>query len=221
VSGSCAGTADASVKMESGGAEGAKHLAGLRIGLLGGMTAFLGNKNTLFRTGVDEDHDYASMGPRFELRLGFRLGSYLTLEAIAGGARRAFTYWNDCSSGSDCLIDFPAVNTMDFGAMLQAHTNPSREFGHLDFYAGVGVRPWTRILLNDVNTGSARLTSTVIPAEVGVSIFLGSGLSLDVRGQGEFWIPWNYCDTSTDECTDAVHEELGWSALAGLTFHIH
>jgi len=155
------------------------------------------------------------------VRLGIGLGSFLTLDGIVGGSRRAFTYWDGCGSAGDCVSNFPAGNTMDFGAMLQAHTKPGHQAGKIDLHAGAGVRPYTRIVLNDFGWGPAKLTSTVIPGELGASFFMTSGLSLDLLAQGELWLPWKYCDISTGTCTKDLHPEVGWSALAGLTFHIH
>jgi hypothetical protein len=205
-----------------GGDESSGGLATVRIHMLGGATNFVGANNSYFRAGVNPDSNSLALGPRAELRLGIHLGGFLTLEGILGGTRRAFTHWNNCGSGESCFDTFPFANSIDYGAMLQAHTNPRRDGGNLDLHVGVGVRPWTRIRVHDLDTGNATVTSTVIPAELGASLFLGSALSLDVVAQGEYWIPWKYCDLSTSACADTgeLHAELAWSALAGLTLHI-
>lgn len=171
---------------------------------------------------MNPDSDSVVLGPRVELRVGIHVGSFLTLEGIAGGTRRALTHWNDCGSGENCVADFPLATTMDFGAMLQAHTNPRRERGNFDFHLGVGVRPWSTILLDDESMGTIKLTSTVFPGELGASLFFGSAVSLDLLAQGELWVPWKYCDNSSNLCVDSeeLHPEFAWSALAGLTFHI-
>ncbi len=218
-SGSCAGEASpnamagiSKTRSSSGGG-----LAPVSVRLLGGVTNFV--SSSLFRSGVDAGADSTSFGARGELRLGLHLGGLLTLEGVIGGSRKSFSHWGDCDGGaSDCARSFPFRDTIDFGAMLQIHTDPLRDGGNLDLHAGVGVRPWTRIEVDGAG-GSAKLTSTVVPGELGASLYLGSSVSLDVLGLAELWLPWKYCDS---ECvgTEGVQTELAWAALGGLTLHI-
>ncbi|MBL4633531.1 MAG: hypothetical protein JKY56_06655, partial [Kofleriaceae bacterium] len=220
-SGTCSGEstngAMASISSASASSSGSGGLAPLRIRLLGGVTNFVGS--SLFRSGVNASAESTSFGPRGELRVGLHLASSFTLEAIMGGSRKSFSHWGDCNGGtSDCASAFPFTDTIDFGAMLQMHTNPTRDGGNLDLHVGVGVRPWTRIELDGAG-GPVKLTSTVVPGELGASLFLGSRVSLDVLGQGELWLPWKYCDT---DCvgSKSVQTAFAWSALGGLTVHI-
>jgi len=211
---SCSGTPTVATGVALGTSQPAHAgLALLRIKLLGGVTNFLGNKSATFRTGVDPDSDALVFGPRAELRVGLHIGAFLTLEAIAGGTRGAFSHWSDCES--ECVGSFPVTETMDCGAMLQGHTNRRREGGGLDLHLGVG---------DDGGAEEAKLSSTVVPAELGASLFLGSAVSLDVLAIGELWLPSEYCSSvgGSSQCSsDGLHSELAWSALAGLTFHIH
>jgi hypothetical protein len=214
---SCSGVATGSVAMYASSSQPSTGLASVHFRLLGGVTNFVGS--SLFRNNVNANSDSTDLGPRGEIRAGIHLGSFLTFEAIVGGARQGFTHWDGCGAAGDCVSDFPFSRTVDFGAMLAAHTNPLREGGNLDFHIGVGVRPWTRIGLEDADSNNVRLTSTVVPGELGASLFFGKTVSFDLLGQAELWLPWKYCDS---ECvgTDRIDTEFGWSALGGLTVHV-
>lgn len=60
---------------------------------------------------------------------GLRLGSVVTLDGVIGATRRALTHWDDCGGSQSCIDSNPSRSTFDFGAMLQAHTNPLRLVG--------------------------------------------------------------------------------------------
>jgi len=111
-----------------------------------------------------------------------------------------------------------AQTAQDVTAVLDPHTCNSSGMIHMG--GANGGCCWI-IKLDDATMGTTKLTSTVVPGELGASLFLSSAISLDLLGQGELWLPWEYCDSSSNECTKALHTELAWSALAGLTFHIH
>lgn len=219
------GTADACV---SPGEESAStpRLASFRLGLFGGLTNFVQNDTALFRPGVSGNGRSTAFGPRAELRVGFRLGGPVGLEIIAGGAQQDVSRWLDCPEGAaTCVESAPTAYTVDAGLMLQFHTNPPRDGGNVDFHLGVGARPFARIFLDDGVDDTATLTAAVVPVEFGVSVFFASFLSLDVVGQAELWLPWEYCGTGADGASfcagvDLANYEFAWSGLAGLTLHV-
>ena len=155
---------------------------------------------------------------RFSFALALLSAFAVATPAWAGTYRDGITHWGDCSGVGGCAESYPHENNSDLGLMLQAHGQSSWGGDTADFHLGVGVRPRVRIELEG-SGGPAQLTSTVIPAELGMSLHLGSMLSLELVGQAETWLPWKYCDT---ECVGAegVQTEVGWSVLTGLTLRI-
>ncbi len=203
---------------------GPPRLAVFHFGILGGATNFARTDTSLFRPGVDPHGRLASLGPRVELRAGVRLFELLALDLTVGGTRQDMAGWLDCAPGTgNCVSGSPLAYTLDAGLMLTAHTNPPRIGGNVDFHLGIGARPVARIFFDD-DAGGAEPTATVVPAELGMSIFFADVLSFDVLGQAELWLPWEYCghgSGGTAYCLgpDALDYEVAWSGLAGLTLH--
>ncbi|MCZ7679336.1 MAG: hypothetical protein M5U28_11480 [Sandaracinaceae bacterium] len=138
-----------------------------------------------------------------------------------GGTMQEAARWLDCAGGA-CVDRAPTAYTLDAGLLFVAHSDPPRAGGNVDVRLGIGARPYVRTLFDAEDGGE--LTATVVPAELGASIFLTDFLSLDVLGQAELWIPWEYCGHGADGAAyclgnDVLSIELAWTALAGITFH--
>lgn len=200
-------------------------LASFHVTALGGVASFARTDTSLFRPGVGAQAEGISLGPRLELRFGIKLFDLLGLDLTVGGAMQGSDRWLDCPPGAaGCARRSATAYTLDFGLMLSAHTDPPRRGGNVDFHVGVGARPWVNLLLDDDADGG-RLTATVVPAELGASIFFADVISLDLIGQSELWLPWEYCGHGADGAsyclgTDDLDYELAWSGLAGLTLHV-
>lgn len=200
-----------------------RRLASFRVSLLGGVAAFGRTDTSLFRSSsVPAQGPGLSFGPRAELRVGFKLFDLFGLELTAGGTMQDASHWLDCPSGM-CADRAATAYTLDAGLLFVAHTDPPRAGGNVDLHLGVGARPYVRTFFDDDGDGS-ELTATVVPGELGASIFFTDFLSLDVLGQAELWIPWEYCGHGPDGAayclgSDALEVELAWTALAGFTFH--
>jgi hypothetical protein len=205
-----------------------RNLADVHFGLYGGVTSFLGSDTALFRPNLPAASSSLSLAPRAELRIGARLHRFLDLDLVAGGTMQDTSHWSDCTADlTGCVDTARTLYGVDLGLMLQAHTNPTRRAGAIDLRVGAGVRPWTRLYLDPSAAGQAtgKLTATVLPAELGLSVFLGAAFSLDLLGQAELWVPWEYCGAAPDgayTCTSGgdLSTEVAWSAALGLTVHI-
>lgn len=199
-----------------------RRLASFRVSLLGGVAAFGRTDTSLFRApGVPAQGAGLSLGPRVELRVGFKLLDLFGLELTVGGTMQEAARWLDCAGGA-CVDRAPTAYTLDAGLLFVAHSDPPRAGGNVDVRLGIGARPYVRTLFDGEDGGE--LTATVVPAELGASIFLTDFLSLDVLGQAELWIPWEYCGHGPDGAAyclgdDALSIEFAWTALAGITFH--
>lgn len=203
-------------------------LASFHLGVFGGVTGFISADTSLFRSGVDSSASSTGIGGRLELRVGARVYGPLGVGVILGGTRQGVDHWLECSAGTgDCVDTAPTASGVDVGVMLRLHTNPIRRLGAAELHLGVGVRPFARLYFDSDQAGQAtgELTATVIPAELGFTLYLGAGFSLDVVGQGELWLPREYCGAGPDgsqSCLGAssLSHEFAWSALAGVTFHV-
>lgn len=203
--------------------EAPRRLASFHISLLGGVAGFGRTDGSLFRPGVPAQRDAIGLGPRFELRAGIKLFALIGLDLTVGGALQEAGGWLDCGpAGASCEGRSSSLWTVDFGAMITAHTDPPRIGGNVDFHLGLGIRPWVNVFFDDDGEGS-QLTATVVPAELGASIYFTDFLSLDLIGQAELWIPWEHCGTSggASYClgSDALDAEWALSGLGGLTLH--
>ena len=204
---------------------GPPRLATVHFGVYGGVTNFARTDTSLFRPDVSAGGRLGSLGPRVELRVGIRLFDLFALDLTVGGTRQELGLWLDCAPGaSGCANRTPLAYTLDAGVMFTAHTDPPRSGGNLDFHLGVGARPFARIFFDD-DAGGAELTAIVVPAELGLSLYFADAVSLDLIGQAELWIPWEYRGHGIDGVAytlgaDALDYEMAWSGLAGLTFHV-
>ncbi len=201
---------------------GPPRLATFRVSLLGGAAAFGRTDNSLFRHRLGAQGAGLSIGPRAELRVGFELVDRFGLELALGGTMQEAARWLDCPSGA-CAERATTAYTLDGGVLFVAHTDPPRAGGNLDFHLGIGVRPYVGVFFEHA-AGGGSLAATVVPAELGLALFLTDFLSIDVLGQAELWIPWEYCGHGPDGAGycmgfDSLDVELAWSALGGVTFH--
>lgn len=199
-----------------------RRLASFHVSLLAGLASFGRTDTSLFRPSVPAQGTSVSVGPRAELRVGFKLFELFGLELTVGGTMTDVPRWLDCPGGA-CAARAATAYTLDAGFLFVAHTDPPRIGGNLDLHLGIGARPYVRTTFDDDGDGS-ELTATVVPAELGASIFLADFVSLDVLGQAELWIPWEYCGHGADGARyclggDSLGVELAWTALAGITFH--
>ena len=199
-----------------------RRLASFHVSLLAGLASFGRTDTSLFRPSVPAQGTSVSLGPRAELRVGFKLFELFGLELTAGGTMTDVPRWLDCPGGA-CAERAATAYTLDVGFLFVAHTDPPRIGGNIDLHLGLGARPYVRTTFDD-DGGGSELTATVVPAELGASIFLADFVSLDVLGQAELWIPWEYCGHGADGARyclggDALGIELAWTALAGITFH--
>jgi hypothetical protein len=200
-----------------------RRLATFRLSLLGGVTNFGEDDTALFRRGAVPQGRSTRIGPRAEVRVGFRLFDLFSIAFTAGGSGQEVARWLDCPVAGACGETMPYAYTIDAGVMLLAHTDPPRHGGNVDFHLGIGARPWSRIFFV-TEAQTSELTATVIPAELGMSLFFAREVSLDLIGQAHLWIPWEHCGRDAGGqpfCVgaDALHPEFGWSGVAGLTFH--
>ncbi|NOY93376.1 MAG: hypothetical protein GXP55_19500 [Deltaproteobacteria bacterium] len=200
-------------------------LARLEVGAFAGVASFISADTGLFRSGVDSSGSSTQLGGRLELRIGARLYGPLSAAVIVGGSRQDVNQWIDCGGASGCVDTGPTAYGVDVGLMLQLHTNPRRHLGAFDLHVGAGVRPFAQVSFDSPSAATSKLTATVIPAELGLSFFLGSALSIDLLGQGELWLPREYCGTGADGTRSCLGSseltyEFGWSALLGLSLHL-
>ncbi len=200
-------------------------LARLEVSALGGVASFISADTGLFRRGVDSSGSSTQVGGRLELRIGARLYGPLSAAVIVGGSRQDVNQWIECGGVRGCVDTGPTAYGVDVGLMLQLHTNPRRHLGAFDLHVGAGVRPFAQVSFDSPTDATSKLTATVIPVELGLSFFLGSALSIDLLGQGELWLPREYCGPEAGlsrSClgSSELTYEFGWSALLGLSLHL-
>jgi len=181
---------------------------------------------SLVRRGVDPSGSSTQIGGRLELRVGTRVYGPLGVAVIIGGSREDVNRWLDGTS-SGYVASGPTAYGIDLGVLAQLHTDPRRRLGAFDLHVGLGVRPLARLYFDSNVPGqsSGKLTATMVPAELGVSLYLGAAVSIDRVGQGELWLPREYGGPALDgtrTCLGAssLKHEFGGSVLLALSLHL-